>query len=102
MKILYLLSFIVMVAPLASVATTCDGNEFLSYPEQYKIAYVAGVFDAFELYEPKISKCIGPKVKISQLSDTLMLHYKNNPQSRHLHCLKQIKIAIKEIWKCPG
>lgn len=83
------------------MATTCDGNQYLDYPQQYQIAYVAGAYDILEEYSPKIAECIGAKVKISQISDTLKDYYKKNPQKRHFPCNYILKESLKKVWNCP-
>lgn len=89
-------------------AATCNGNSFLQYPEQYRIAYVAGVWDTMEFMSDSIKdegskkfiKCIGPSTKMSQLSDALKNHYELHPESRlHLCSEELLHVAVK-VWKC--
>lgn len=83
-----------------SMSATCDGNKYLSYTSQYQIAYLAGSYDMLEHKNTKIVKCLGTELRMSQLSDSLLIHYKSNPERRLNPCTKELLYLLKKKWNC--
>jgi hypothetical protein len=102
-----ILLFLQAIGTSCAEATTIDGNEFLRLHEsgttnnrQFLIGYVAGWFDSLEITDPSISKCLNADVRMSQISDSVALHLKKNPEIRHLHPIAFIKIVLKDNFGC--
>lgn len=101
MKPLLFFTFIsVLMGASSSNVTTCTGNDFIEYNSQYQIAYIAGALDTMELLNPTASKCLGTEIKMSQLSDTMVLFLKENPTKRHHHCIDLFEESLILKWNC--
>lgn len=91
-----------------SQATVETGNTLLgsasapdgSMKRQYLLGYIAGIYDALEMADPSLAKCLGEDVRMSQLLDAIIIYLKNNPQVRHLHPMSFIPKAIKQTFNC--
>ena len=92
----FLPCFIIVLSFKANGAT-CDGNEFLKYDYNYRIGYVAGIYDSFE---SKYFSCVGAKVKMSQFVDAINNYLKSKPAKRTSSCVDIFHIVIKNEFEC--
>lgn len=91
----------------SGMSTTTDGNGFLEGLDsnnkmqyQFLIGYVAGMYDIYEDIDPSLSKCLGSKVKMTQIVDAVAIYLRKNPQIRHYSISEIYPSAIKEIFNC--
>lgn len=88
-------------------ATIEDGNSFLEHLEsgstmrrQYVLGYVAGMYDSYERTDISLAECLGDRVKMGQIVDTISQYLRNNPQIRHEPLYYHYSVAIKSAFKC--
>ena len=88
-------------------ALILDGNAFLEQYESknsqsyiYLNGYVAGMYDAYELIDISIAKCLGENVRMSQIKDSIAIYLKNNPQFRHHAMVVTFPSALKIQFNC--
>ncbi len=103
-KLLFILIFTFSSSCFSTVET---GYSFLQKlnsnnqaEKQYLLGYVAGIYDAYENFDPSIYKCLGSSVKMSQIIDAISIYLKMNTHLQQYGIGYVFPNAIKEMYGC--